>query len=467
MNFLGFRLEKSLKNELEDNFEYDLTVADNVVDFLENIKSKKFDSIIIEENNYQEDGLINLISKAVEYQKKATIIILGETSNLNIIAGSLRAGAYDYILKPISVKDIMKIIEKAVNDKKLLAERVEKTKNSGDKLIGHSKEIVEVYKMIGKVSKSMLPVLIVGEKGTGKTSVATAIHQFSQNKTEPFISINCLALGNEFIERKLFGYEKGAFKGAIISQIGDLEKVGNGTLYLGNIEYLSLEMQSKLLYFLEQGEFFRIGSANPIKSNARIIASTSEKLGDTILSGAGKGKFIEELYLRLNVLEINIPALRERKEDIPLIIDHYLKQCNSELLKNVRGVSKPALKKIMRYEWPGNVNELKNAIKSSVAISRNSSILLEDLPGNVLGNKGISPNNNINGGTLKDWVGTEISTLKKAGKTEYYENIISKVEREIIKQTLELTNGKKVETAQILGITRNTLRTKMINYELE
>ena len=309
----------------------------------------------------------------------------------------------------------------------------------------------------------MLPVLIVGENGCGKTSVATAIHQFSDNKTEPYLAINCLALSSELIERKLFGYEKGAFKGAIITQVGDLEKISNGTLHLGNIESLSLELQSKILYFIEQGEFFRIGSPLPIKSNVRIIASTTKNLNEKII----KEQFIEELYLKLKVLEINIPPLRDRKEDIPLILDHYIKQCNSELVTNVKGISKPALKKLMRYDWPGNINELKNSIKSAVAVSRGNTIVLDDLPSNILGTAisiGDIQNKNL---SLKEWVSAELLSLKKHDNFEYYEKIISKVEKEMIKQVLEITNGKKVDTADLLGITRNTLRIKMQKYDLE
>lgn len=464
MNFLGFRLDSALRKELENSFEYDLTMSETVVEFLDSVKSKRFDAIIIEEKNYNEDALINLISKAAEYQKKSVVIVLGETANLNIVAGSLKAGAYDYILKPISVKEIAKIIHKSVNDKKTSAEKIEKNTNLGEKLVGHSKEMLDVYKKIGKVSKSMLPVLITGERGIGKTSVASAIHQFSENKKEPFLSINCLALGSELIERKLFGYEKGAFKGAIISQVGDLEKIANGTLHLANIETISMELQSKLLYFIEQGEFFRIGSATPIKSNLRIIASTNKNLNEIIING----KFLEELYLKLQILEIHIPSLRERKEDIPLIVDHYIKQCNCELDTAVKGLSRSALKKIMRYDWPGNVNELKNAIKSAVAISRGGTILLEDLPSNILGVSHIasSDTRSLEHG-LKEWVTAEILELKKNDKQGYYDFVVSQVEKELIKQILEVTNGKKVETAEILGITRNTLRTKMKTYGLE
>lgn len=463
MVLLGFRLEKSLREELENNFENELTFAEDITEFIDYLKNKKYETIVIEEKNLQEEALLNLIKKVGEYQRKGVIIVLGETSNLKVVAGSIKAGAYDYILKPLEASEIIKIIEKSVKDFRLLAERIDKHKSTGDKLIGQTKQIVELYKTIGKVATSRVPVLVFGEKGTGKTSVAKAIHQFSDWSNKPLISLNCTSYQNDLLERKMFGYEKGAFKGAVFPQIGELEKANGGTLHLGNIESLSLDMQSKILYFLEEGEFFRLGGAEPIKIDIRVVATTCENLEELI----NQGKFIDELYRKLRVLEVNIPPLRDRKDDIPLIIDHYLIECNDELHKNIKGVSKPALKKLLRYDWPGNVNELKNAVKSAVALCRGTSILIEDLPSNVLGTKVTKKRGDSQISDLKEWIKGEIEVFKKNNQKDYYGNIISKVEKELIHQVLEITNGKKVETAEILGITRNTLRTKMSNYGLE
>lgn len=206
-----------------------------------------------------------------------------------------------------------------------------------------------------------------------------------------------------------------------------------------------------------------MGGADPIKSSVRVIASTCENLEELI----NQGKFIDELYRKLRVLEVNIPPLRDRKDDIPLIVDHYLIECNEELHKTIKGVSKPALKKMMRYDWPGNVNELKNAVKSAVALCRGGSILIEDLPSNVLGTKVTKRKGDAQTDALKEWVKVEMENYKNSSQKGYYGHIISKVEKELIHQVLEMTNGKKVETAEILGITRNTLRTKMSNYGLE
>ena len=196
MTFLGFRLEEELKTELEDNVENEVVFVDNVTEFMEHIKEKKYDCILIEEMNLPAETLINLIKKIVDFQEKSVIIVLGQSSNLKVVAGSIKAGAYDYILKPIETEEVIRIAEKAVRDHKLMAERIERTKNIGDKLIGQTKEIVEVYKKIGKVAISRMPVLVVGEKGTGKKSVALAIHQFGDSSKKPFISINCNSFPN-------------------------------------------------------------------------------------------------------------------------------------------------------------------------------------------------------------------------------------------------------------------------------
>ncbi len=496
MTFLGFRIENDLKEEIESNAENELSFVETVGEFIEKIKEKNHDCVLIEEKNLPSETLINLIKKVNEFQQKTVVIVLGQSSNLKVVAGSVKAGAYDYLLKPLATSEILRVCGKAVRDYKLLAERVERNKNIGDKLIGQTKEIVQVYKKIGKVAAGRMPVLVTGEKGTGKKSVARAIHQFGDSSKKPFISINCLSFPHSLLERRLFGYEKGAFEGAIFSQAGELEKANGGTLHLGNVEALSLDVQSKLLYFLQEGEFFRLGGADPIKTDMRIIATTSadltkevkegrfiEELFDTLkvleivipplrerkddidlTKEVKEGRFIEELFDTLKVLEIVIPPLRERKDDIPFIIDNYLRECNRELNKSVKGVSKPAMKKILRFDWPGNVNELKNAIKSAVAMCRGTSIVIEDLPSDVAGVRASRRKEAFQTWMLNEWIEDELKNYKKSiHKGAYFSYIVTTVEKELIKQVLERTSGKKIETAEILGITRNTLRTKMTN----
>ncbi len=346
LNVLGVFLDDKLKSGIGESLDGSIEFADGILKALEIIEDTRYDAILIDGDTLEKNQLIESIKMIAAKQKKMVIMMLGERSNLDLVAGSIKAGAYDYILKPAEALKISKLLEKAVRDQKLKAEKVDKNKNTGDKLIGQTKEIVEVYKMIGKMAASRVPVLITGEKGTGKKSVAVSIHQFSDYSDKPFVSINCTAFQNEFLERKIFGYEKGAFPGAAFDQMGELEKVNGGTLYLGNIESLSIDMQSKILGVLQENEFFRIGGTQLLKTDLRIITASSENLEELIVNG----KFIEELYHKLKVLEIDIPPLRDRKDDIPFIIDHYIMECNEEFSKNVKGVSKPAIKKIMRSE---------------------------------------------------------------------------------------------------------------------
>ncbi|GLI55880.1 nitrogen assimilation regulatory protein [Propionigenium maris DSM 9537] len=463
LNVLGIMLDEKLQEKINETFDGEIKFLQSIAKSFEEMKESKFDAVIIEGDSLQDETIVDIVKKVVDIQKRVILLVISENSNLSVVAKSIKAGAYDYMLKPVEPETVVKTIEKAIRDQKLKAEKVDKNRSMGSRLIGHTREIVEVYKRIGKVASSRVPVLVKGEKGTGKNSVANAIHRFSDFSDKPFVSVNCTAFQDELLERKLFGYEKGAFPGALYDHVGEFEKADGGTLHLGNIESLSLDMQAKLLGFLQEGELVRLGGSKLIKIDVRLIVTTSENLDELIAND----KFIEELYDRLKILEIEIPPIRERKADIPFIIDHNISKYNEEFSKSVRGVSKPAMKKIMRYDWPGNVRELKNAIRSAIALCRGSSILIEDLPSNVIGAKITKRRGDIQDWILADWIEGEIAILKGNSQKDYYGNIVARVERELIRQVLEITNGKKVEAAEILGITRNTLRTKMNNYNLE
>lgn len=375
MILLGFRLDKSLKEELENNFENELTFAENITDFIEYLKNKKYETIVIEERNLQEEALINLVKKVGEHQKKGVIIILGETSNLKVVAGSVKAGAYDYILKPVDNNTVIKIIEKSVKDYKLLAERVDKHKSSGDKLIGQTKEIVELYKMIGKVASSRVPVLVVGEKGTGKTSVAKSIHQFSDWSNEPLISINCTSFQNELLERKMFGYEKGAFTGANSKgKKGLFETANKGTLLLDEISELPLSAQSKLLHVLQEQKYLPIGGNKPIEIDVKIIAATNKDLRTLVFNK----QFREDLYYRLNVIELYLPPLRERKEDISFLIKSFIEKFNKKYFFS-KSFTKEALEILEAAQWKGNIRELQHAIERLMVTNDSSIIGVEHL----------------------------------------------------------------------------------------
>jgi two-component system nitrogen regulation response regulator GlnG len=464
MNILGINLTEKIKESLLENLDGDFSFESNYTNVGDYIENTKYNLIVMDIDGLEEiDKTKTVIKEIYENQNKAIIIALGERATLDLIAWAIQLGVYDYLLKPIEEEEVIKIVEKALKDQKLKAEKLKKKEAPRGTVIGNSPKMVEVYKKIGKVATNKIPVLISGEKGNGKKAVAKSIHRFSCLKEKPFVSVNCTAYQKEFLDRKLFGYEKGNIFESQVEQIGILEKGYGGSIHLGNIESLDLTLQAKLLGVLQEGAFFRVGGSKLIKTDIRIIATTSVNLEELIMNG----NFIEELYHRLRILEIEIPPLRERKEDIPLMIHHFIKRFNEEFSKTVKGVSTPAMKKIMRYDWPGNVRELKSAVKSAMVLSRGKSILVEDLPSNIIGNKTIKRRGDIQDWILSDWVEGEIQMLQGSNQKDYYGNIISRVERELIRQVLEVANGKKVEAAETLGITRNTLRTKMNNYNLD
>lgn len=461
MNVLGVTLGKKYSDDLMNVFNEEIVFIDNYSDVFDEVKSKKYSAMILEGDELSKDKLLEIIERILNIQKKLIIFVIGERSNLNVVAGTIKAGAYDYILKPIEADKIYRLVDKSIKDQRMKSEKIGKAITvTEDKLIGNTIDMVDIYKMIGKVAASNVPLLISGEGGTGKQLVAKAVHQFSDRAEKNFISVNCTMIQSSVLEKKFFGFES---NNGLDSQMGYLEQADNGTLFLRDVGELGLDMQARLLAVLQEGEFTRIGGSNLLKTDVRIIASSSKNLEELI----NDGKFREDLYHKLKVVEINVPALRERKDDIPYLIENFMSQFNHTGTKNIKGVSKPAMKKIMKYDWPGNIRELKNTIKSAITLCRGTNILPEDLPANVIGAKISKRHGDIQDWVLADWIEGEIDILNNNNQKNYYGNVISRVERELIRQVLEITNGKKVEAAEILGITRNTLRTKMNNYGLD
>jgi DNA-binding NtrC family response regulator len=468
LNILGIKLENRIKDELSKSFDEndkEIAFTENLETIFDEIKKNKYNSVILNGDIFDYEKFIEIIAKITSINKKIVLIVIGERSNIKFVAGSIKMGAYDYIMKPVNGVKIVKIIEKALKDQKLKAEKVEGKGmfENEEELIGTTEQMVEIYKLVGKMADSNVPVLISGESGTGKELIARAIHNFSEREIKPFIEINCTAISQRQLETELFGYEKTQSSSGSVERKGKIEQANGGTLFLDEISGMDLENQGKLLRVLQENEFYRVGGIEPVELNIRIIASTNKDLAEMI----AEGTFREDLYHRLKVVETEVPPLRERKDDIPFLIDYFIKRFNDELKKNIKGVSKPAINQLMKYDWPGNIRELKNAVKSAMAVCRGDSILVEDLPSNVIGAKISKRHGDIQDWVLADWVEGEIEILKSNNQNNYYDDVISRVERELIRQVLEMTNGKKVEAAEVLGITRNTLRAKMNNYGLE
>ncbi|MDW8002990.1 MAG: sigma-54 dependent transcriptional regulator [Deltaproteobacteria bacterium] len=426
------------------------------------LKSNRFDILITELVMPKVDGvqLINFIQK--EYLDTLGIIITGNGSLQTAIA-AFRSGAFDYILKPVDFQELLDTVNSAMHYRKLMKnhlvtkdlkgranllrrfsesrlfrentnpKRQEKEKYN---LIGMSFPMQKVFEMIEKVADTHATVLITGESGVGKELVARAIHSNSSRKDNPLVIVNCGAIPETLLESELFGYEKGAFTGAFSTKVGRFEIANGGTIFLDEVGDMSLNMQVKLLRILQEKEFERIGGTRPIKVDVRVIAATNRDLEQLVKDG----KFREDLYYRLNVVPIHIPPLRERKEDIPLLVDHFLKLANNQNNCRVEGISEEAMLLLTEYDYPGNVRELQNIIERIVVLRKKGIIQVEDLPEKVYGRG--EPKFEFD--------------LKRG-----YDVLVTEFEKNLIMKALSEAHGVKSKAAKVLNLNRTTLIEKM------
>jgi DNA-binding NtrC family response regulator len=389
---------------------------------------------------------IEVLKKIKEKFKNIPIVILTAYGTIESAVEAIKAGADDYLTKDI-VKEKLVIIAKNFIKTQTLAKQVDTLKNQIEekypiKIIGESKQMKSVFKMIEKAAKSNINTLILGESGTGKELVAHAIHYKSDRREFPIIAIDCATLPETLVESELFGYEKGAFTGAISRKIGKFELAEKGTLFLDEIGNLSLLTQQKLLRILEERKIERLGGKEPIKIDVRIISATNIDIEEAVKNK----KFREDLYYRLNAFTIHLPPLRERKEDIPLLVKYFLDMFNKEQHKEVK-ISNSALDALISYNWPGNVRELKNVIERAVLLSEEE-IKIEDLPPNLQKNK------------------TFISIDNDIGLLEIGKIAASNAERALLIKTLEECNWNKTKTARKLKIDYKTLYNKIKEYKI-
>ena len=382
------------------------------------------------------------------------IIIITAFHDMDITIKAIKLGAFDYIPKPIDVEELDRVIDKAIKslNSGRIAEDVSispySTYQEG-KIIGKTRGIKEIFKAIGVLSENRVTVLIEGETGTGKELIARAIHGNSPYREHPFQPINCSAIVGTLLESELFGHEKGAFTGASSQKRGKFELAGEGTIFLDEIGEIPFELQSKLLRFLQEKEFERLGGERKIKSNARIIAATNKDLWKLVQAGS----FREDLYYRLSVASIKIPPLRERKSDVPLLVEHILRKINHDLDKGVRKIEEKALKRIMEYDWPGNVREIENLL-TQAAINTQGEVILEETVTPMLGEKLQNHQNQFqNHHNQKDVLNNSKQKLKD-------------IEKEHITEVLNLTHWHLGKACELLGISRPTLRHKIRAYEI-
>ncbi len=419
---------------------FNVTTAESGPEAINLCRDKSFEIALIDLKMPGMDG-IELLSKLNESNPEMQVIMMTAYGSVESAVEAMRLGAYHYVNKPINLDELKLNISKALESHHLLMEnkylKEELEQRYRDlQIIGESKGIKEVLSTVSRVAKTNSTVLLRGESGTGKELVARAIHGLSDRAEERFVAVSCAALPETLFESELFGHQKGAFTGAIKSREGRFELADGGTLFLDEVGDIPLETQVKLLRVIESQEFERVGGKDTLKVDVRIISATNQDLESKIK----ERNFREDLYYRLNVISVFIPPLRERREDVLLLTDHFIKKANQKCGKGIRGIT-PAVKDIiLNYDWPGNVRELENVIERGVVLSRTDVIDKSDLP--YLGL--------VRDRTLEDTSAASLS--------------IKDVEKNHILKVLKRTSWNLIKSAEILGIHRNTLRLKMKEY---
>ena len=425
-------------------FNYDITVAEDGVRGINILSKNDFDIVITDIKMPGADGM-EVLQHALQKDPAPLCIIITAYGSIENAVEAIKAGAYDFISKPINIDQLELTLKRALESKSLRAEndmlkQQLNLKHNITSIIGKSSKLSEVTELIKQVAPAKATVLITGESGTGKELAAQALHSLSGRKGA-FIPIHCAALPSNLLESELFGHEKGSFTGAIELKMGRFEAADNGTIFLDEIGEIDQSIQVKLLRVLETKMFERIGSTIPIETTARIVAATNKNLEEMVK----KGEFREDLYYRLNVLNIEIPPLRERKEDIPLLIQSFIKQTAEENGKVIEGISDEASNILSSYDWPGNIRELRNCIERMVVLCREKDLSLTNIPPNIV--KEISPE------------------LAKKYQPSDTLNIEANEKRLII-QALDETNGNRTAAAEKLGISRRTLHRKLNEYDI-
>ncbi|MBN1224524.1 MAG: sigma-54-dependent Fis family transcriptional regulator [Candidatus Aminicenantes bacterium] len=431
-------IRKTLSSHLTKD-KFDVILAEDAQDGIEKYMLRTPDLVILDIRLPDMDGLeaLRLIK---DRDKNACIVIMTAYDDMKTTVDAIKLGAFEYLVKPLDFVELDITIDKvfqvrALEDKLSYLVEEKQKEYTIDNIIGRSPQMREIFKLIGSVAPTRTNVLIQGESGTGKELVAKAIHYNSPFSREPFIVINCSAISDTLLESELFGHVKGAFTDAVCETKGKFEIAGKGTLFLDEIGDISPNLQSKLLRVIETRDFMKVGGEKVLKTEARIIAATNQNLRSLI----EKGTFREDLYYRLKVVEINLPSLRERREDIPELVAYLLEKINNQLRKNVRKASSDVIKRLMENVWRGNVRELENALTRAVILAKGDVILEENLP--------LEP-------TEKKALPRELVSMKD-------------VERNYIQHVLSEMKGNKTKTCRVLEISRPTLDKKIREYNLQ
>lgn len=438
--------EENIRNGLAVNFEmedYNVKTAASGKEGLSLLRKGDIDLVI---TDLRMDGIAGeeVVRRVATETPGIPVIVLTGHGSIDAAVNAMKAGAYDFLTKPLNLDQLNIIVKRALENRelslkhKILQQELE-VKNSFGSMIGKSSEMQKLFELIRKVAPSKASVLITGESGVGKELVADAVHKLSPRKDGSFIKVHCAALSESLLESELFGHEKGAYTGADGMKKGRFELAHGGTIFLDEIGEINQATQVKILRVLQEKKFERVGGEETITVDVRIVAATNRNLEEEVKAG----RFREDLYYRLNVVHLYVPPLRERKDDIPLLVDHFLREFARENGKNVTTIEPRARAALYKYDWPGNIRQLRNCMESAVVMCSGSEIMIEDLPPSV--SKSTS----------------EASVSIPLGIP------LEEAEKTLIMQNLAANKGNKSKTADILGIERKTLHRKLAKYGME
>ena len=439
---------------------YDVILVSNLKELWKLIESNKGDALITDV--MLPDGeLFDILPQIIEYRESLPVIVVSAKNNLQTAISATKQGAYEYLPKPFDLDELQKLVKKAIESKQNSNNKT-KLKNESEKqlIVGRSPSMQELYKSIARLSQNDLTVMIYGESGTGKELVAKALHKYSARSEKPFIALNMAAIPNDLIESELFGHEKGSFTGAHQKSDGKFKLAEKGTLFLDEIGDMPIDAQTRLLRVLQEGEFTPIGGKEKILADTRIIAATHKNLSSLI----EKGEFREDLFYRLNVVPINIPPLRERKEDIPELVNHFLEKAKTLKLEPKK-FNTESFQILEKYQWPGNVRELENFILKLCALYADEIIMNEDLVKEIknlqkLDQQMLDTDSQFSK-ILENYLSKNINKINTEYQGDVYNYFITELEKVLLFEVLKNKNGNQLKAAELLGLNRNTLRKKI------
>jgi two-component system nitrogen regulation response regulator GlnG len=455
---IRWALRKALERE-----GYRVVLAADGVEGLARATDPGIDLVLMDIKMPGAEGLETL-SRIKEVRPELPVIIMTAFGTLQAAVQAMKRGAYDYITKPFDFGELTILVQRVFEIREL-TERVAQMEALGGRpfdfggVVGLCPAMQQIFKLVGKMAASDLTVLVRGESGTGKELLAKAIHYNSRRSARPFVAVNCAAIPRELLESELFGHERGAFTGASALRRGKFELAEGGTIFLDEIGDMDIGLQAKILRVLQERQFERVGGERSLSADVRVIAATNQNLETAV---AQKG-FREDLYYRLNVVAINLPPLRERIEDIPLLVNHFLHRFAEEQKQEPKTLPPDTLELMLAYRWPGNIRELENAVKRACVLAPTSLILPEHLPAALrqVDELGGSGSRSSFERVLSQGITGELSRLKQERDGQLYAYFLAGLERPLLLRILERTGGNQLRAAELLGINRNTLRKKL------